>query len=305
MAEIRATMAKHGLPVDDQPASTSDSKPAKPAGKDAADTTADNSPARADSAPALSDADSRLLQAIGVDADDLPADPARRDKVLGRYRDIAAANARLASENGRLKKTQPAGDSRTTATQQAEDSPQADGGDEEFDQLLSMLDDNAAPKFRKAVERIIARQTNQAPREIVEAQIHELEMTHFERGLAKVTFPDGIHKTDEKIREKLMDAAKEQFRAEAANRAAQGLPPVDLKKFNLAHAVERAVPIVFAEQFQAQAKKATTERRNTQIAGLPDAGVRSPTTRARIDPEEADLEEVRAVMKKHGLPVGV
>lgn len=302
MDQIREVMARHKLAV--EPATTKNDAPATTAKTDAVDTGADNSPAPVQAAPTLSEADSRLLQAFQIDADDLPADPARREKVLGRYRDVAAANARLASENGRLKKTQPA------AAQQAAQ-PATEPVDQawaEVGELLGMLDETAAPKFQKAISQIVAAkiaEATQGQSSIQAEQIRRMENDDFDRGLAKVTFPEGLHKTDAKIRETLMASAKLQFQAEAASRAARGLPPVNLAEFSLEHAVERAVPIVFAEQFQSQAKKAATERRNAQIAGLPDSGTRSPTTRAKVDPEEADLGDIRDVLKKHNLPVGV
>jgi hypothetical protein len=318
--EINAVLAKHGLAKARQPAAPDKEtpKPAAPA-IDAAqateDATAEDSPADASPSLPLSDDDARMLQRMGIDPDALPDDPTRREKALAQHRKVFDRLSSLASENGRLKKTpgqqqtsEPE-EVRTAQTQrQPSHPPQVDAAWQQVDEVLKDFGDDVTPRLRGAVESLVQTALAAVPAPDTSAQQalwRRLEQDDFNRGIEAATFPDGVHKSDAKIRGQLLEETQRQYQAECIRRAQQGQPPPAIEEFNFEHAAQRAVPIVFAKQLAAQAKAQADERRRKQVSGLPDAGsTRTPTVKANADPEEADREYIRGFLKKHGLPVG-
>lgn len=307
---IADTLHKHQL----GPKPSKDSSaPEAPKSTDPADSDSDPSPEDGIEQPdadTLSEADAKVLERAHFPADSLPKDPQKRETFIKAMRERVEWGDRTQRELSELKKQFSAITQNPIFQQQQPQQPgQPRQLGEHWKELIKTVDDENDPKVTRAIEQgveAVATRHGQAIFRHFEARFNELssfvkERMRFEdeeRGFADATFPDGVNKSADEPRNKVIEEALRLIEAERL----RDPESFSLNKFNLRHAIPKAVSSVFAKEHKAAEAKARSERIARQKAGLPDSGS-SPSTQVRRTEEEQEEEEIVQTLKKHGVPV--
>jgi len=296
---------------------------------DEAEEPADDSDSPADADPALtrlSQDDLRLLARNHLDPEDLPAQPVRRERVLANLRHKQEQLDQLLPLAGRQRNGNGAGTANGNGNDHANRQGRHTGDVDEqgvalppvvqkhLDQLAEAYGDDspiylAQLETARHYETQLAGRQQQGPDPAVAAVLSRLADEDFERGLDEATFPDGIKKSDAKVKAKVREEAdlilQLDWQKYAAKAQSQGRAPSFAEFVGtrpLQRAAGRAVSLVFEKQFKAQDARTTADRRQRQQSGLPDAGAtRSPTATVAPDADTRDLQQIRDVLHKHGV----